>query len=144
MVIASGADLILNIGAVMLVSFFIGWISTSGFNYFSRYLQTFGFYDTAGTLNLFLLPGIFSGVFSALFAAAYTSAPKSIPLVTVYAGRTSVIQGCFQIACLCTTIAFAAVFGILTGLLLKKIAVYHKEDLFDDQTYFLVPTKEEE
>jgi|JI6StandDraft_1071083.scaffolds.fasta_scaffold01045_2 ammonium transporter Rh len=36
--IASGADLIINIGGVMLVSLFVGWISVSGYNYFSRYL----------------------------------------------------------------------------------------------------------
>jgi ammonia channel protein AmtB len=37
-VIASSADVVINIGAVMIVAFFTGWIATSGYIYLSKYL----------------------------------------------------------------------------------------------------------
>lgn len=142
--ISSGAELIVNIGGVMFVCFFVGWISTSGYTYFSKYLQLYDFYDVTGTVNLFLIPGVFSGIFSAVFAAVYLAAPKYLPIVTTKAGREPYVQGGYQIACLFTTIGIAAVFGVLTGLILRRIAVYHKEDLFDDQTHWFIPVIEEE
>lgn len=142
--IASGADLVINIGGVMLIAFFVGWISASGYNYFHRYLELYGFYDSSGTVSLFLLPGVLSGLFSGVLAAAYTAAPKYLPIATVYAGRTAYEQGAFQVACLATSVGIAVVCGILAGLLLRKFAVYYKEDLFDDRTFWEVPFVEDE
>ncbi len=43
-----------------------------------------------------------------------------------------------------TTVAFAVVFAVLTGLVLRKLAIYDKEDLFDDRTYWEVSDTIEE
>jgi ammonium transporter Rh len=135
-VIASCANIIINIGGVMLIAFFTGWIATSGYVYLSRYLQIYGFHDTTGTVNLFFIPGLLSGIFSSVLIAIYATAPKYLNIITTYADRTSYTQGGYQLACLGTTIGFAIAFGIIGGLILCRLAVYHKEELFEDRTYW--------
>lgn len=140
--IASGADLIINVGGVMICSMFTAWISISGFVYFSKYLEMKGIYDTIGTFNLYLIPGILSGIFSAVFVSAYGVATKYLPIVTTMGTRTAYEQGGFQLACLFTTIGMALAFGAITGLILSKLAVYEKENMFNDHVWWQVPLKE--
>jgi hypothetical protein len=96
----------------------------------------YGFYDTTGTVNLFCIPGILSGIFSSIFVAVYATAPKYLNITTTHANRTSYVQGGYQLACLFTTIGFASVFGIIAGYVLARVAIYHKEDLFEDRTFW--------
>lgn len=139
--IASGADLIINLGGVMICSLFTSWVSVSGYIYFSKYLEIKGIYDTIGTFNLYLIPGILSGVFSAIFVSAYGVATKYLPIVTTMGTRTAYEQGGFQLACLFTTIGMALAFGAITGIILSKLAVYEKENLFNDHLWWQVPLK---
>lgn len=54
------------------------------------------------------------------------------------------MQGGFQIACLVTTTGIAILTGVLTGFILRRLAIYHKEDLFEDRTYWEVAVSDDD
>lgn len=48
-------------------------------------------------------------------------------------------------ACLTTSIGFGLVFGAITGAILSKLAVYQKNELFEDKTFWeILPSVEDE
>lgn len=87
--IASGANLIINIGGVMLCGLFSGWICFSGYAYFSRFLNIYGVYDITGVVNLHGLPGLLSGIFSAIFVSVYTTSLNYLGVPTTKGTRTN-------------------------------------------------------
>jgi ammonium transporter Rh len=134
--ISSGANLIINIGGVMLCSFFVGWISLSGYAYFSRFFNIYGLYDVAGINNLHGIPGLISGIYSAIFISVYTAGLNYLGISTTKGTRTNYEQGAYQIACLATSLAFGLAFGAITGSILRRLALYHKDQLFEDKSFW--------
>ncbi len=83
-------------------------------------------YDTTEVFNLHGVPGLISGILSAILVSYYTDDVKYLYFPTVKSGRTNYAQGGYQMACLASSIGFAAVFGCIAGLALYRLARYNK------------------
>lgn len=124
----------------MVCGFFAGWIAASGYAYFSRYMNIYGVYDIVGVVNVHGIPGVLAGVFSAVFVAVYTSDVNYLKITVTKGSRSNYEQGGYQMACLGTSLGFGLVFGLITGFILSKLAMYHRDQLFEDRTFWELPT----
>uniref|UniRef100_A0AAR2LVV0 Ammonium transporter AmtB-like domain-containing protein n=1 Tax=Pygocentrus nattereri TaxID=42514 RepID=A0AAR2LVV0_PYGNA len=111
-----------------------------GYKYLSPFLaRRLRVQDQCGIHNLHGLTGLISTV-----AAIYpqlAELQELIPGLKAGLGRTAKEQALYQLAALGSTIALAAVGGMLTGLLLKLpyLASPSDEFCFDDELFFNVP-----
>uniref|UniRef100_A0AAR2KVP2 Ammonium transporter AmtB-like domain-containing protein n=1 Tax=Pygocentrus nattereri TaxID=42514 RepID=A0AAR2KVP2_PYGNA len=107
-----------------------------GYKYLSPFLaRRLRVQDQCGIHNLHGLTGLISTV------AAICELQELIPGLKAGLGRTAKEQALYQLAALGSTIALAAVGGMLTGLLLKLpyLASPSDEFCFDDELFFNVP-----
>jgi ammonium transporter Rh len=113
----------------MGIGFSAGVISTLGFMFLSPKLESkIGLYDSCGVHNLHGIPGIFGAVVSAIIVAFYQTGydrdvaanygPNSIFAI---APDSYLHQGGLQIAGMFLSIGMAITFGILAGLILRKL-----------------------
>jgi ammonium transporter Rh len=72
--IGAAADLITHPAYCMGVGAVSGIISALGFMILNPYLQTLGFHDTCGVLNLHGMPGVFGALVSVVAVSASTIA----------------------------------------------------------------------
>jgi hypothetical protein len=73
------------------------------------------------------MPGILGGIFSAIFIASFTNSDLNYigsTFVTIKANRSNLVQGAYQISCLFSSIGFGIAFGIIGGVILRRLAIY--------------------
>jgi len=129
----------------ILIGFIAGTISVLGFEYLSPILQKkMRLYDTAGIHNLHGLPGVFGSIVGIILAAQASADELGPSLVSIFpgiaAGRTPFQQAQFQASALASSILFAVVGGMITGLILRTECCFYgpieQENLFTDLIYF--------
>uniref|UniRef100_A0AAR2J7T0 Ammonium transporter AmtB-like domain-containing protein n=1 Tax=Pygocentrus nattereri TaxID=42514 RepID=A0AAR2J7T0_PYGNA len=112
-----------------------------GYKYLSPFLaRRLRVQDQCGIHNLHGLTGLISTV-AAICDPQLAELQELIPGLKAGLGRTAKEQALYQLAALGSTIALAAVGGMLTGLLLKLpyLASPSDEFCFDDELFFNVP-----
>lgn len=124
--IGASADIIVAPEISLIIGFCGGTISTIGFNYFPEILyEKLGLHDTCGVMYLHCIPGILGGIISGLITATTNPEFFGNDLNSVFpklgpdSSRTMGVQAGYQIAGVATTIAFAALSGSLTGLVMR-------------------------
>lgn len=124
-----------------------GFTTTLGFHSLSNFLENrLGLHDTCGINNLHGLPGIVGGIFSAIIIASYQNGfdPKvsaafsrlNNPFTNVHG--TFLKQGGLQIAGTFTSLGFGLLFGVLTGLILRRFYNESPNTFYQDSTYIQI------
>ncbi|XP_072258818.1 ammonium transporter Rh type C [Pyxicephalus adspersus] len=152
--VGTAAEMALTPYGSLIVGFLCGIISTLGFAYLSPLLYSkINLHDTCGIHNLHGIPGIIGGIVGAVTAAAATEGVYTAEGLKTffrfegeYESRTPSVQGGYQAAGICVSLAFAFVGGTLVGLFLKLPfwGDPSDEDCFDDNVYWEVPEEDPE
>ncbi|XP_018427105.1 PREDICTED: ammonium transporter Rh type C [Nanorana parkeri] len=152
--VGTAAEMALTPYGSLIVGFICGIVSTLGYAYLSPLLSSkLNLQDTCGIHNLHGMPGIIGGIVGAVTAAAategvYTEAGlvELFRFKDEYASRTPSIQGGYQAAGICVSLAFAFVGGTLVGLFLKLPfwGDPSDENCFDDGVYWELPGEDPE
>jgi len=94
------------------------------------------------------MPGIVGGLGGVFSAASAGSSAYGSSISEIFPargeGRTAGQQGLYQFFALITTIAFASVFGALTGALLKSPLFHQEHNAFSDESHWLLESDDEE
>ncbi|KAK2856111.1 hypothetical protein Q5P01_004846 [Channa striata] len=126
------ADMNVEPFGAMLIGFVAGIISTLGFKYLTPILaSSLGIQDTCGVHNLHGMPGILGGLAG---------------IVAVAMGKKEGGDAAMQAAALASSLGFALVGGLLTGLIMK-LPIWGQppdQNCYDDSIYWEVPAEEEE
>ncbi|XP_056620449.1 ammonium transporter Rh type A [Triplophysa dalaica] len=126
------ADMNIQPFGAMLIGVVAGIISTLGFKFLTPILASkLGIQDTCGVHNLHGMPGILGGL-AGIVAAALQ--------------RKEGVSAAHQAAGLASSLGFALVGGLITGLIMK-IPFWGQppdQNCFDDSIYWEVPEEEEE
>ncbi|XP_072217820.1 ammonium transporter Rh type A [Leuresthes tenuis] len=125
------ADMNIEPFGAMLIGLTAGIISTLGFKYLSPILASnLGIQDTCGVHNLHGMPGILGGLAG---------------IVAVALGKKNG-SAAMQAAALASSLGFALIGGVITGLIMKLPFWGQPPDqnCFDDSIYWEVPEEEEE
>lgn len=168
--VGTSANMPLQPFGAMIVGSLAGCLSVVGFQFITPFLNSkLKIHDTCGVNNLHGMPGIFAGIVGAVAAAMATQEgwgetlyeifPAVIPAANTTAfdiykanytgydismepgmGRSSTVQGGFQMLALVVTLIIAIVGGALTGLLLRLPCWDNPagDDMFDDRQFFEV------
>ncbi|XP_068128570.1 ammonium transporter Rh type C isoform X2 [Hyperolius riggenbachi] len=152
--VGTAAEMVLTPYGSLIVGFICGIVSTLGFAYLSPLLNsTINLQDTCGINNLHGMPGIIGGIVGAVTAAAATAGVYTNEgLVAMfgftgdYVHRTPSIQGGYQAAGLCVSLAFGFVGGAVVGLFLKLPfwGAPSDENCFYDGVYWELPEEDPE
>lgn len=125
------ADMNIEPFGAMLIGVIAGIISTLGFKYLTPVLASnLGIQDTCGVHNLHGMPGILGGLAG---------------IVAVAMGKKGG-SAAMQAAALASSLGFALVGGVITGLIMK-LPIWGQppdQNCFDDSIYWEVPEEEEE
>uniref|UniRef100_A0A8C1BS78 Ammonium transporter Rh type A n=1 Tax=Cyprinus carpio carpio TaxID=630221 RepID=A0A8C1BS78_CYPCA len=134
------ADMNIQPFGAMLIGITAGIISTVGFKFLTPILASkLGIQDTCGVHNLHGMPGILGGL-AGIVAAALGKKDKY--LAVLYIVVTATKQACG----LASSLGFALVGGLITGLIMK-IPFWGQppdQNCFDDSVFWEVPEEEEE
>ncbi|XP_069840787.1 ammonium transporter Rh type C-like isoform X1 [Dendropsophus ebraccatus] len=152
--VGTAAEMFLTPYGSLIVGFICGIVSTLGFTYLTPLLSSkLNLHDTCGINNLHGMPGIIGGIVGAVTAACATGGVYTDEgLITLfgfegdYAGRTPSIQGGYQAAGICVSLAFAFVGGTAVALVLKLPfwGDPSDEECFYDAPYWELPSDEGE
>ncbi|KAI7800029.1 Rhesus blood group-associated glycoprotein, partial [Triplophysa rosa] len=126
------ADMNIQPFGAMLIGVVAGIISTLGFKFLTPILASkLGIQDTCGVHNLHGMPGILGGLAGIVAAALH---------------RKEGVSAAHQAGGLASSLGFALVGGLITGLIMK-IPFWGQppdQNCFDDSIYWEVPEEEEE
>lgn len=168
--VGTSANMPLQPFGAMIIGALAGCLSVIGYQYITPFLDSkLKIHDTCGVNNLHGMPGLFAGIVGAVAAAMasqegwgetfYEIFPAVIPAANTtefkmykanYSmsglsmepgmGRSSGVQGGFQILALVITLLISIIGGALTGLLLKLPCWDNTvgDDMFDDRQFFHV------
>jgi len=152
------ADLILKPYGALAIGISAGLVSTLGYAYLTPLLnRRFKIHDTCGVHNLHGVPALVAAIAGVIASALakeknygsdlYSIWPsrQSFPATNTTAavvGRTAGAQAGYQMLALIVTLILAIVGGAFTGLVVKLIDPPQKEQLFDDTTFWDVPTED--
>ncbi|XP_030045553.1 ammonium transporter Rh type C [Microcaecilia unicolor] len=149
--VGTAAEMMLSTYGSLIVGFIVGIISTLGFKYLTPLLAKIRLHDTCGIHNLHGMPGIVGGIVGAVTAACATEGvygaeglKKFFKFEGEYAHRTPSVQGGYQAAGICVSLAFAFVGGTAVGLVLK-LPIWgapSDENCFEDAVYWEVLEEE--
>ncbi|KAG8440658.1 hypothetical protein GDO86_006414 [Hymenochirus boettgeri] len=152
--VGTAAEMMLSPYGSLIVGFICGIVSTLGFTYLSPILSSkLKLHDTCGIHNLHAMPGLIGGIVGAVTAACATEGvytaeglKKMFRFENEYASRTPSIQGGYQAAGICVSLAFGLVGGTVVGFILKLPFWGDPEDenCFDDVVYWELPHEEDE
>ncbi|XP_056425228.1 ammonium transporter Rh type C [Hyla sarda] len=152
--VGTAAEMYLSPYGSLIVGFICGIVSTLGFTYLSPILSSkLNIQDTCGIHNLHGMPGLIGGIVGAVTAACATVGVYTEEgLISLfgfegeYASRTPSIQGGYQAAGICVSLAFAFVGGTAVALVLKLPfwGDPSDENCFDDAPYWELPSEENE
>ncbi|XP_042198942.1 ammonium transporter Rh type C [Callorhinchus milii] len=147
--LGTAAEMMLSTYGALIVGFIASTVSTLGFIFLTplleRYLKV---QDTCGVHNLHGMPGIIGGIVGAITAAAATEEVYSAEgLRASFSNRDRMpsVQGGFQGAALCVSLAIGLVGGTIVGFILK-LPLWGDpadENCFDDEVYWEVPEEPE-
>ncbi|XP_063304962.1 ammonium transporter Rh type C isoform X1 [Pelobates fuscus] len=150
--VGTAGEMMLTPYGSLIVGFICGIVSTLGFKYLTPILASkMRIQDTCGIHNLHGIPGIIGGIVGAVTAAAATEAvytptglTKMFPLVPKF--RTPSMQGGYQAAGICVSLAFAFVGGTIVGIILRLPfwGDPSDENCFEDAIYWEVPNEIDE
>uniref|UniRef100_A0A8C2ZV77 Ammonium transporter Rh type A n=1 Tax=Cyclopterus lumpus TaxID=8103 RepID=A0A8C2ZV77_CYCLU len=140
--VAVGTCADMNIGpfGAMLIGLVAGIVSTLGFKYLTPILASkLGIQDTCGVHNLHGMPGILGGL-AGIVACLHSRLPSSSHLLPLRG------DAAMQAAALASSLGFALVGGVVTGLIMKLPFWGQPPDqnCYDDSIYWEVPEEEEE
>ncbi|KAM4748218.1 ammonium transporter Rh type C [Rhinophrynus dorsalis] len=152
--LGTAAEMMLTAYGALIVGFISGIVSTLGFVYLTPFLfNKLRLHDTCGIHNLHGMPGIIGGIVGAVTAACATEGvytaeglAKMFRFEGDYANRTPSMQGGYQAAGICVSLAFAFVGGTAVGCILK-LPIWgdpSDENCFDDHVYWEVPLQAED
>nr|XP_033776503.1 ammonium transporter Rh type C [Geotrypetes seraphini] len=151
--VGTAAEMMLSPYGSLIVGFIVGIVSTLGFKYLTPLLLKIRLHDTCGIHNLHGMPGIIGGIVGAVTAACATEGVygaeglrKFFKFEGEYAHRTPSMQGGYQAAGICVSLAFAFVGGTLVGLVLKLPfwGDPSDENCFNDAVYWELAEEDEE
>jgi ammonium transporter Rh len=146
-VIGAAAGILYNPGAALAIGILTGVVSTLCFHSLTHQMELkLGIYDTCGVNNLHGIPGIIGGILSGVAAAAYSQPDIYDKAVTTGAnGKFPDLeklvnhpywQGGMQIAATFVSAGIGIFFGIIAGLILKKISTLEANEMYSDKYYF--------
>nr|AQP25678.1 rhesus family C glycoprotein [Fluvitrygon signifer] len=148
----TAAEMMLSVYGALIVGSLTGVISTLGFIYLSPLMEKYLLIqDTCGIHNLHAMPGLIGAIVGAITAAAATEEVYTKEgLIAAFAfegrfeGRIPTIQGGYQAAAFCVTLAISLVGGIIVGFILKLPfwGDPSDENCYDDEVYWEVPEDE--
>ncbi|XP_053573643.1 ammonium transporter Rh type C-like [Bombina bombina] len=152
--VGTAAEMALTPYGSLIVGFICGIVSTLGFTYLSPILSSkLGLHDTCGIHNLHGMPGLIGGIVGAVTAAAATEGVYTAEglkhmfrFEEEFKDRTPSIQGGYQAAGICVSLAFGLVGGTVVGFILK-LPIWgdpSDENCLEDDVYWEVPEEEEE
>uniref|UniRef100_A0A671QQ54 Ammonium transporter Rh type A n=1 Tax=Sinocyclocheilus anshuiensis TaxID=1608454 RepID=A0A671QQ54_9TELE len=138
------ADMDIQPFGAMVIGITAGVISTVGFKFLTPILASkLGIQDTCGVHNLHGMPGILGGLAGIVIFAISSMATNGFNIsVLVYPSVTATYQACG----LASSLGFALVGGLITGLIMK-IPFWGQppdQNCFDDSIFWEVPEEEEE
>ncbi|CAI9573013.1 unnamed protein product [Staurois parvus] len=130
--VGTAAEMMLTPYGSLIVGFICGIVSTLGYVYLSPLLLSkINLHDTCGIHNLHGMPGIIGGIVGAVTAACATEAvyteaglKEFFRFQDAYVDRTPSMQGGYQAAGICVSLAFAFVGGTLVGRYLLPILTF--------------------
>jgi len=144
--IGACADLNVEPWGAVLIGMISGVVTVLSYRYVTPCLnRRLRAHDTCGVHNLHGIPGVLSGLFSAIAAASiedkeYTGQGGVTSIYPKRPGNwTRSKQASMQILGLFVSLAFAAVGGVLAGLLAKWIDPMGEQDFFEDEADWEVP-----
>eukprot|EP01083_Nonionella_stella_P018615 51813_1 len=140
--VGAAADLYLHPAGALGAGLFAGALSVCGYEYLSDILtDKLKIADTCGVHNLHGMPGVLGGIISAIALAAaagsgvYVDQDHEDYPFGDYDLKT---QAGYQVAGVCVTFGMAIVTGVLTGLIINRMAFPKSE--FMDEDNFIVPS----
>lgn len=160
--VGSSSDLVIGPWPAIIIGLVSGWISVTGYHYFTPVLNKIGIYDVCGVHNLHGMPGIMGGIAGAISSAMANELEYGSNIGSIFgaraceqydavdtglcivAGRSASDQGWYQAATLATTLGMAIVGGAFTGTLISKTSCCRapKRHLFSDYDEWEVPEQE--
>ncbi|XP_053571980.1 ammonium transporter Rh type C-like [Bombina bombina] len=151
--VGTAGEMVLTPYGSLIVGFICGIVSTLGYAYLSPFLlRKIGLQDTCGVNNLHGMPGIIGGIVGAVTAAAATEGVYTREgLIAMFgfegefANRTPSIQGGYQAAGICVSLAFGFVGGTIVGFILK-LPIWGEptdENCFVDAVYWKIPGEDD-
>jgi len=146
------ADMMLTPGGSLVIGALAGILSVCGFQYIQPVLMSkLKIHDTCGVNNLHGMPGLLGGLISVLMAGIATPASydeysqgiedKKKSLIEIFPGLsekkggTSGTQALAQFLAVITTLAFAVVGGLVTGVIMRMVGKMERmqgEDFYND------------
>ncbi|KAL2094146.1 hypothetical protein ACEWY4_011458 [Coilia grayii] len=146
--VGTAAEFMLMPYGSLIVGFCCGVISTLGYIFLTPFMERkLKIQDTCGIHNLHAMPGVIGGIVGAITAAAASTEVygkegliNTFDFEGAFEGRSPTIQGGYQAAGLCVSLAFGIGGGILVGLILK-LPIWGDvadEHCFDDEFYWEV------
>lgn len=149
-VVGAACDMLTNPWGALLAGSVAGAVSVYGFSYLVPALKRAGLTDTCGISSLHFMPGFIGGIASAIAAAGVTSPDWDATAIVEdfsgrAAGRSALMQGCFQMAMTVISMAFGALSGAATGWLMRMpFAEPQMDGYYEDEHSWNVPYDEEE
>ncbi|MDA9673951.1 ammonium transporter [bacterium] len=129
--VGSSADLVIGPFASLLIGAIAGTVSVYGYVYIQPYLLTkLNLHDTCGVHYLHGIPGIIGGISGAISSCFAKDNLYGDNIGTIFPamadGRSSEMQGLYQLYALLCTIGIAIFGGLLTGKAVTHITVNNK------------------
>eukprot|EP00794_Sanderia_malayensis_P008262 gene8262-9145_t len=163
------ANLQIKPWGAMLIGLLSGIISTLGYEFITPALRDkIKLHDTCGVHNLHGMPGVFAGIAASIAASVADLDDYGNDLFSIYParapkngtaefaskslmytlpsngkGRSKSVQGGMQLAAMFCSLGISILGGAMTGLVVKYLDSPTKEQLFDDEDYWMLPEEEE-
>lgn len=170
--VGTAADLMIQPWGALLIGIIAGTLSVLGYVYLTPFLASrLRIHDTCGVNNLHGMPGILAGIIGCIVAAMASEANYGPSLYEIFPARapphgtaqldqlrvllpdleggsgiSATAQAINQILALVITMGVSIVGGIVTGLILRlrPFATLKTDELYEDETYWLVEAEEDE
>lgn len=135
------SDLVIDPYGAIIMGCLAGTLSTAGYVLLTPKLNDWGVYDVCGVHNLHGMPGVLAGLAGIIVAASAHESDYGDNIDKVFPNGTGT-QAAAQAGALGCTLVISIVGGLITGVLVDKIAPRRKETPFNDTDEWEVPLKE--
>ena len=137
-IVATSADILQNPGGAIACGVITSVVTVVGLIGISKVFRFIGLFDTRGVMFSHGIPGVLGGALSSFLILIYghNSNGNYFNISLTMVGRSPDTQAGYQMACTALSLGLGLMGGLITGAMVKTIANYRKDELFNDFTFW--------